>query len=179
MTGPHEETSMIDMGGRCQNTQETVHWKSQASARVQHCCMGHSGQVQFQAGQQGSKSGCRIIAGAMKSTPNQELKNITGLQSLEDRRDTKLLTQAAKYKRLPGHPIKERLSQPTKGRLQRGSFNLFTRAGYLNANTRTFLTTTTKRYSSVLLSLPGQRELFQFHQMHHPCYWPQRLLKWS
>ena len=64
----------------------------------------------------------RIITGAMKSTPIQELETITGLQSLEDRRNTKLLTQAAKFKRLPGHPMKERLSQPTKGRLKRESF---------------------------------------------------------
>ena len=33
--------------GRCQNTQVTVHWKSQASARERNECMGHSGQVQL------------------------------------------------------------------------------------------------------------------------------------
>ena len=64
----------------------------------------------------------RIITGAMKSTPIQELESITGLESLEDRRDTKLLVQAAKFKRLPDHPMHNRLSKPTKGRLKRGSF---------------------------------------------------------
>ena len=64
----------------------------------------------------------RIITGAMKSTPIIELETITGLHSLEDRRDTKMLVQAAKFKRLPTHPMKERLEQPTKGRLKRGSF---------------------------------------------------------
>ena len=64
----------------------------------------------------------RIITGAMKSTPIQELEIITGLQPLGDRRDTKLLTQAAKFKRLPDQPLKDRLSKPTKGRLKRGSF---------------------------------------------------------
>jgi ribonuclease HI len=64
----------------------------------------------------------RIITGAMKSTPIQELESTTGLQSLEDRRDTKILTQAAKFKRLQDHPMRERMSQPTKGRLKRGSF---------------------------------------------------------
>ena len=64
----------------------------------------------------------RIITGAMKSTPIQELESITGLESLEDRRDTKLLVQAAKFKRLPDHPMNNRLSKPTKGRLKRGSF---------------------------------------------------------
>ncbi|XP_070184084.1 uncharacterized protein, partial [Littorina saxatilis] len=60
----------------------------------------------------------RIITGTMRSTPIQELENIMGL----DRRDTKLLTQAAKFKRLPTHPMKDRLCQPTKGILKRGSF---------------------------------------------------------
>ena len=58
----------------------------------------------------------------MKSTPIQELESITGLESLEDRRDTKLLKQAAKFKRLPDHPMHNRLTKPTKGRLKRGSF---------------------------------------------------------
>jgi len=64
----------------------------------------------------------RLITGAMKSTPIQELETITGLEPMEDRRDSKLLIQAAKFKRLPTHPMKDRLSQPTKGRLKRGSF---------------------------------------------------------
>ncbi|XP_070209766.1 uncharacterized protein [Littorina saxatilis] len=50
----------------------------------------------------------RIITGAMRSTPIQELENIMGLEPMEDRRDTKLLTQAAKFKRLPTHPMKDR-----------------------------------------------------------------------
>ena len=64
----------------------------------------------------------RIITGAMKSTPIMELETITGLQSLDDRRDLKLLRQAAKFKRLQDHPMRQRLSQPTKGRLKRESF---------------------------------------------------------
>ena len=64
----------------------------------------------------------RIITGAMKSTPVMELETITGLQSLDDRRDLKLLNQAAKFKRLQDHPMRQRLSQPTKGRLKGKSF---------------------------------------------------------
>jgi len=64
----------------------------------------------------------RIITGAMRSTPIQELETTTGLQSLEDRRDSKILTQAAKFKRLATHPMRDRLSQSTKGRLKRTSF---------------------------------------------------------
>ena len=64
----------------------------------------------------------RIITGAMKSKPIMELETITGLQSLDDRRDLKLLSQAAKFKRLQDHRMRQRLSQPTKGRLKRESF---------------------------------------------------------
>ena len=64
----------------------------------------------------------RIITGAMKSTPIMELETITGLQSFDDRRDLKLLSQAAKFKRLQDHPMRQRLSQPIKGRLKRESF---------------------------------------------------------
>ena len=52
-----------------------------------------------------------------------ELETITGLQSLDDRRDLRLLSQATKFKRLQDHPMRQRLSQPTKGRLKRESFS--------------------------------------------------------
>ena len=50
----------------------------------------------------------------MKSTPIVELETMIGLQSLDDIRDYKLLTQAANFKRLQDHPMKHRLfSQQT------------------------------------------------------------------
>ena len=62
------------------------------------------------------------MAGAMKTTPIKELETATGLQSLGDRRNIKLLTQAAKFKRMHDHPMHSRMSKPTKGRLKRSSF---------------------------------------------------------
>jgi hypothetical protein len=44
------------------------------------------------------------------------------MESLESRRITKILTQSAKLKRLPDHPMQQRMEQPTKGRLKRSSF---------------------------------------------------------
>ena len=64
----------------------------------------------------------RIITGAMRSTPIQELEAVTGLESMEARRDTKILCQAAKFKRLPDHPMSNRIHQAPKTRLKRGSF---------------------------------------------------------
>ena len=42
--------------------------------------------------------------------------------TLDDRRDRKILTQGAKYKRLTDHPMKERMSEANRSRLQRSSF---------------------------------------------------------
>ena len=64
----------------------------------------------------------RLITGAMRSTPIRKMEEITGLQPMEERRDTRLLTQAAKYKRLTNHPMHNRMSKPTKARLKRTSF---------------------------------------------------------
>ena len=62
------------------------------------------------------------ITGAMMSTPIVEFETVIELHSLEDHREYKLQTQAAKFKRLQDHPMRQRLPQPTKGRLKRGSF---------------------------------------------------------
>ena len=64
----------------------------------------------------------RIITGAMRSTPIQAMETTTGLESMEDRRDTKVLLQSAKLRRLNGHPMSSRMEEPTKGRLKRESF---------------------------------------------------------
>ena len=64
----------------------------------------------------------RLITGAMRSTPILKMEETTGLQPMEDRKDTKILTQAAKFKRLENHPMHSRMKKPTKGRLKRESF---------------------------------------------------------
>ena len=64
----------------------------------------------------------RMMTGAMKSTPIQALETATGLPTLEDRRDTAVLIQAEKYKRMKEHPMHKRMAEPTKGRLKRTSF---------------------------------------------------------
>ncbi|RUS84323.1 hypothetical protein EGW08_007917 [Elysia chlorotica] len=52
----------------------------------------------------------------------KELETITGLAPIVQRKDSKLLIQAAKFRRLPEHPMKDRMSQPVKRRLKRESF---------------------------------------------------------
>ena len=63
----------------------------------------------------------RIMTGAMCSTPISCLETITGLQSLEERCDIKVLTQDEKFKRLQNHPMSNITRRP-KTRLLRTSF---------------------------------------------------------
>ena len=63
------------------------------------------------------------MTGGMKSTPIREMETLSGLQSIEDRRDSKTLIQEQKYKRLPSLPMYKRLrTQKSKPRLKRESF---------------------------------------------------------
>ena len=64
----------------------------------------------------------RIITGGMNTTPITEMETCTGLPSIEERRNEKILTQYAKFKCLESHQMNKRLSRPTKERLKRGSF---------------------------------------------------------
>ena len=64
----------------------------------------------------------RIMTGAMRSTPIQKMEEITGIGKVEGRRDSKAMTQAAKFERLETHPMHERMKKPTKKRLKRSNF---------------------------------------------------------
>ena len=66
--------------------------------------------------------GLRIILGAMRSTPIQQMEKTTDLQPLECRREYKAAIQGEKLKRLTSHPFHQKLQQGTKNRLKRKSF---------------------------------------------------------
>ena len=84
---------------------------------------GNTAKTHFEKVSRVQNQAARIITGAMKSTPIEKLEGCTGLQSLKDRRDTKILVQAAKFQRLPRHPMNARMKQGTTNRLKRNSFN--------------------------------------------------------
>ena len=56
----------------------------------------------------------RIITGAMKTAPINEMERTAKLQSLEDRRKEKSLKQGEKMKRLPSHPLHKKFQEQTK-----------------------------------------------------------------
>ena len=66
--------------------------------------------------------GLRIILGAMRSTPIQQMEKSTDLQPLECRREYKAAIQGEKLKRLTSHPLHQKLQHGTKNRLKRKSF---------------------------------------------------------
>ena len=51
----------------------------------------------------------RIITGAMKTTPIKAMEDIATLNSMETRRETKILTQFTKLEASKHHPLKPRL----------------------------------------------------------------------
>ena len=65
----------------------------------------------------------RTILGAMKTTPIAEMEKTAGVEPLEGRRQTKLLIHAEKIKRMPDHPLHQKLKDLTKNRLKRKSLN--------------------------------------------------------
>ena len=58
--------------------------------------------------------GLRTILGAMKTTPIAEMEKTAGVEPLEGRRQAKLLIHAEKMKRMPDHPLHQKLKDPTK-----------------------------------------------------------------
>jgi len=70
--------------------------------------------------------GLRIILGAMKTTPIREMEKTADLEPLETRRNYKILVQAEKAKRMPTHPLHQKLNKRTKNRLKRQSLNHLT-----------------------------------------------------
>ena len=117
----------------------------------------------------------RIITGAMKSTLTMELETITGLQSLDDRRDLKLLSQATKFKRLQDHPMRQRLSQPTKGRLKRESFVHQSRM--LERRQEDILDHDPKEIPPMSCGSCLEWANFPCHSVYHPRCWSERLPK--
>ena len=83
---------------------------------------GTAAKINFQRVSKVQSQASRIMTGALKSTPFHSLETLTGLQSMEIRRYTRLLTQSAKFKPLENHPMHNRMYTQTKGRLKRSSF---------------------------------------------------------
>ena len=65
----------------------------------------------------------RIITGGMKTSPICTMETTANIKPLEERRKEKSLIQSEKIKRLPTHPLHNKLKESTKNRLKRSSPN--------------------------------------------------------
>ena len=72
-------------------------------------CWGQAASSNFQKVKKVQHQNLRLMTGDMKSTPIREMETLSGLQSIEDRKDSKTLIQEEKYKRLPSLPMYKRL----------------------------------------------------------------------
>ena len=59
----------------------------------------------------------------MKSTPTATMEKTAGIEPLESRQQAKLLAHVEKMKRLPDHPLHDRLQALTENSLKRKSLN--------------------------------------------------------
>ena len=65
--------------------------------------------------------GLRTILGAMKTTPIAEMEKTARVEPLESRRQAKLLIHADKMKRMPDHPLHQKLKKPKKTQQQQNT----------------------------------------------------------
>ena len=93
-------------------------------------------------------AGMRLITGGMKSTPIDALEATTKLQSLDQRREEKVLTQHEKIQRLPQHPVHNIIQEHCKSRLKRQSFIRLSKQ-------------ISRSHSDILPSVPEEREMLQ------------------
>ena len=109
------------MGSQQQHPETRVHRKRPSCDGVRSCSLGHRCKEQHQ---QAGQSVERRYVNHHRQTedhthPHPGNNHRTPLQ----RREEKVLTQTEKLKRLPTHPARQCLHEPTKIRLKRGSFN--------------------------------------------------------
>ena len=67
--------------------------------------------------------GLRIMTGGMRSTPISTMESITSLQTTEERRENKILSQYTKIEMLENQPLNKRVQKTNSTqRLQRSNF---------------------------------------------------------
>ena len=84
---------------------------------------GNASKGNFQKAERVQNQCLRIITGGMKSTPINEMEALTGLHSIEDRKDQKTMNQFVKFQHLKAHPMHIRVNKGEKSRLKRSSFS--------------------------------------------------------
>ena len=101
----HEKAGEYDMGADASTLKRLYTGRVKPVLEYGMAAWGTTAKTNMDKMSKVQNQAARIITGSMRTTFIQELETITGLQSLLDRCHEMLLTQAAKFKRLSGHPI--------------------------------------------------------------------------
>ena len=83
---------------------------------------GNCSKAQMEKLDRVQNSNMRIISGGMKSTPIHAMETITGLTSLSERRESKILKQYTDVKAMTDQPLHARAQQKKTRRLKRSHF---------------------------------------------------------
>lgn len=93
---------------------------------------GTAAQSNFGKASKVQNQNLRLITGCMRSTPINAMESVSGLQSMEDRKNKKILTQYSKFQTLKNHPMNGRTKKKNTCRLKRTNF--LTKARDLHRN---------------------------------------------
>ena len=83
---------------------------------------GTAAKTNFQKVERVQNQSLRILTGGIKSTPINYMEAVAGLESLEDRRVKKTLTQYTKFRHLTSHPMHTMMTNKPRKRLKRQNF---------------------------------------------------------
>ena len=110
------------MGSQRRHCHENLQRICSTNFGIWHVCMGINCPKQFPKNKKGQNQGIRLLTGSLRSTPITAMESVTELQSLEQTRDTKILTQLSKFISPKNHPMHSNVEQKHPNRLKRSNF---------------------------------------------------------
>ena len=88
---PNYENGWFKMGCQPQHAEKNLPGICETSPGVGISCWGQTASSNFLKVKKVQHQNLRLMTGGMKSTPIREMETLSGLQSIEDRRDSKTL----------------------------------------------------------------------------------------
>ena len=118
-----EEIVWNTLGCQLQDSKNHLHGSCLAFSGIWGQRLGDSCQDAHQQTGQSSEHRLEDNPWCHETIPTAEMEKTAGVEPLEGRRQAKLLIHAEKMKRMPDHPLHQKLKDPTKNRLKRKSLN--------------------------------------------------------
>ena len=110
------------MGSQRRHSQENLQMICPTNFGIWHVCRGINCPKQLKKIKKSSNQGLHLITGSLRSRPIAAMESVTGLQSHEQRRDTKISTQLSKFTSLKNHPMHSKVEKKHPKPLKRSNF---------------------------------------------------------